>query len=192
MIGCDGIHSLVRQKMWDNADKVSPGLITIKERKGSPTPNAYDIQVQYANVNFTAMMTSWTCLVGMGPGTPGLRSELSCTHNNGYNFLIGTQPHRTFFFVFFRVDKPYSQYTRPRWTEKDANEAAAKVLDHPISENLVFGDVWRRRTRAQMVDIEEGVLSRWYFGRTVLVGDAAHKVCFPSPHHSDSTPYNSV
>ena len=43
-----------------------------------------------------------------------------------------------------------------------------------------------------MVDIEEGVLSRWYFGRTVLVGDAAHKVCFPSPHHSDSTPYNSV
>lgn len=34
VIGCDGIHSFVRQKMWDRADKISPGLISIKERKG--------------------------------------------------------------------------------------------------------------------------------------------------------------
>lgn len=32
VIGCDGVHSLVRQKMWNNADKISPGLITVKER----------------------------------------------------------------------------------------------------------------------------------------------------------------
>lgn len=124
------------------------------------------------------MMTTWTCLLGMGPGEPALRSELSCTHNNGYSFLIGTQPDRTFFFVFRRVAKPYSQYTRPRWTGEDAEKMAFDVADHPISPNLLFGDIWRRRYRAQVVDIEEGVLSQWYFGRTVLVGDAAHKVCF--------------
>lgn len=122
------------------------------------------------------MTTSWTCLLGMGPGEPALRSELSCVHNDGYSFLIGTQPDRTFFFVFFRVNKPYSEYTRPRWSNEDAEKAALSVADHPISPNLVFGDIWRRRYRAQIVDIEEGVLSHWFFGRTVLVGDAAHKV----------------
>lgn len=30
-----------------------------------------------------------------------------------------------------------------------------------------------------MVDIEEGVLSHWHFGRSALVGDAAHKVSRP-------------
>jgi hypothetical protein len=50
------------------------------------------------------------------------------------------------------------------------------MVDQPIFENLVFGDIWRKRYRAQIVDIEEGVLSKWHFGRTVLVGDAAHKV----------------
>lgn len=33
VIGCDGVHSLVRQRMWENADRKSPGLITVKERK---------------------------------------------------------------------------------------------------------------------------------------------------------------
>ncbi|KAJ1337160.1 FAD dependent monooxygenase [Microdochium nivale] len=156
LIGCDGVHSFVRQNMWDQADTVSPGLISISEKK--------------------TMMTSWTCLVGMGPREPALRNELSAVHNEGYSFLIGTQSDRTFFFVFFRVDKPYSQYTRPRWTQKDADDAAARVMDRPVSENVVFGDIWRRRYRATMVDVEEGVLTRWFFNRTVLVGDACHKV----------------
>ena len=36
VIGGDGVHSLVRQKMWENADRISPGLITVKERKCKP------------------------------------------------------------------------------------------------------------------------------------------------------------
>ena len=31
-----------------------------------------------------------------------------------------------------------------------------------------------------MVDIEEGVLNHWHFGRNVLVGDAAYKVSNPA------------
>lgn len=34
VIGCDGVHSLVRQAMWDAADQICPGLITNKDRKG--------------------------------------------------------------------------------------------------------------------------------------------------------------
>ena len=33
VIGCDGIHSKVRQMMWQNAAKLKPGLITASEKK---------------------------------------------------------------------------------------------------------------------------------------------------------------
>ena len=112
----------------------------------------------------------------MGPAEPALRSELSCVHDERYSFLIATQPDKTFYFVFFKVAKPYSSYTRRRWTAEDAERAAARVADHPISENVIFGELWKKRFRGQLVDIEEGVLNHWHFGRFVLVGDAAHKV----------------
>lgn len=34
VIGCDGVHSVVREMMWDNAAKIKPGLITVDEKKG--------------------------------------------------------------------------------------------------------------------------------------------------------------
>ena len=30
--GCDGVHSVVRQIMWDTADRMSPGLIKAEEK----------------------------------------------------------------------------------------------------------------------------------------------------------------
>ena len=32
IIGCDGVHSLVRELMWKNANKSQPGFITAKEK----------------------------------------------------------------------------------------------------------------------------------------------------------------
>lgn len=31
--GCDGVHSVVRQIMWERANRVSPGLINAKEKR---------------------------------------------------------------------------------------------------------------------------------------------------------------
>ena len=58
----------------------------------------------------------------------------------------------------------------------DAERLAEKVKDHPVSDSLLFGEVWDSRTRAQLVSIEEGVFKHWYSGRMVLAGDSAHKV----------------
>ena len=33
VIGCDGVHSKVREIMWENAAKVAPGLIMANEKK---------------------------------------------------------------------------------------------------------------------------------------------------------------
>lgn len=123
-----------------------------------------------------AMTTSWNCLLGMGPGEPDLGHEVGAVHNDRYSFLISAQPDKTYWFVFMRVDKPYSAYKKPRYTEKDAEAAAASMAEHPISGTKVFGELWKNRWRGVLVDIEEGVLDHWHFGRSVLVGDAAHKV----------------
>jgi 2-polyprenyl-6-methoxyphenol hydroxylase-like FAD-dependent oxidoreductase len=32
VLGCDGVHSLMRSFMWDHATKTSPGLIQVKEK----------------------------------------------------------------------------------------------------------------------------------------------------------------
>lgn len=32
VIGCDGVHSVLRSFMWDHASKSSPGLIQVKEK----------------------------------------------------------------------------------------------------------------------------------------------------------------
>ncbi len=32
VLGCDGVHSLVRSAMWDHASKTTAGLITAEEK----------------------------------------------------------------------------------------------------------------------------------------------------------------
>jgi hypothetical protein len=57
---------------------------------------------------------------------------------------------------------------------------AAKVADYPVSESVLFGELWRKKTRGHIVSLQEGVLDHWFFGRTALLGDCVHKV-WPHP-----------
>ena len=112
----------------------------------------------------------------MGPGEPALGNEAWAVHNDKYSLLFTSQPHRTFWFVWYKVDKPRSHYARSKYTDADAEAAAAKLFDHPVNDTMVFADIWNKRWRAHLINIEEGVLENWHFGRTVLVGDSCHKV----------------
>ncbi|KAL8976008.1 MAG: hypothetical protein Q9205_007905 [Flavoplaca limonia] len=146
VVGADGVHSTVREKMWERANRLEPGIIDVKEKKG------------------------------FGPGEPQMKNELSVVYNKGHSFLLGTQPRRCFYFVFQRVKEPWTRYNRPRYTQEDAEKMAADVADMSVSDTMVFGELWQKRWRGAVVDIEEGVLNRWFYGRTVLVGDTAHKI----------------
>ena len=173
VLGCDGVHSKVRELMWENALREDPAAIPVEEKTGRWISS----RCRRSKFNLgLAIKTTYSCLVGMSAAVPGLGNELSCVHNRGYSFLIASQPDRTFWFVFFSIEKPYSQYTRPKWTDADAEKAAVPLLDHPLTESVVFGELWRKRFRAHMIDIEEGVLNKWHHGRIVLAGDVVHKV----------------
>jgi len=101
---------------------------------------------------------------------------MTVVHNNRYSFLTLSQPDQVFFFVFFRLEKPFTWPKRERYSDAEAEELAASVASHPISESLVFGELWKKRSRGALISVEEGVLDHWHHGRIVLAGDSAHKV----------------
>ncbi|PKX89962.1 FAD-dependent oxidoreductase [Aspergillus novofumigatus IBT 16806] len=157
VLGCDGVHSLVKQRMWDLANQNIPGVITTQEK--------------------TSMVTRWKCLVGMGPAAPELgERDMTVVHDDRYSFLFLTQPDKLFFFVFFRLDHEFRWPERRRYTDADAEALATSVASHPICETLVFGEIWQKRIRGSLISLEEGILQHWSHGRIVLAGDSVHKV----------------
>lgn len=113
----------------------------------------------------------------MTPAIPELGDrDLVVTYNNDFTFLATSQPNAVFFFVIFRLDESFSWPNRRRYTEADAETLAQLVADKPVTDTLLFGELWKRRTRAAVLSLEEYVLEHWHHGRIVLAGDAAHKV----------------
>jgi hypothetical protein len=98
------------------------------------------------------------------------------THNTHFNFHTLTQPDRIFWFLYVKLDRPTYWPHRTKYTESDAEDLANEFADHPVSKNLLFGELWKKRIRATLASLEEGVFEHWHSGRIVLVGDAAHKV----------------
>ncbi|KAL8932366.1 MAG: hypothetical protein Q9216_006868, partial [Gyalolechia sp. 2 TL-2023] len=157
VVGCDGVNSIVRQALWANAEKTTPGHITSKGRG--------------------TLEITYSCLLGIAPTPVGLGTrDMTCVHEHGYSFLFLSQPDQIYFFVFSKLPKPIRWPDNRRWTEEDAEKVANGVKDHPVADSLLFGELWRTRIRGQLVSVEEGIFEHWHFGRMVLAGDAAHKV----------------
>ncbi|KAL1639417.1 hypothetical protein SLS58_007998 [Diplodia intermedia] len=174
VIGCDGVHSFVREAMWARANERVPGIISAAEKRSKgPKQDNGRIRADRS----TAMHVSWNCLIGVAPQIPGagLR-DMTVVHRDRHSLLVLGQPKKLFFFVFFKLERAFHWPNWPRWSEANAAAAAAKVAEVPISESVLFGEVWKKRVRGQLVSIEEGVLQHWHWGRTVLAGDAVHKV----------------
>jgi hypothetical protein len=95
------------------------------------------------------------------------------------NYRLFTQPQLTFFFVFIKLDKTHYWPSHPKYSQKDIETEAAKIADSPIQEGLVFGEIWEKRLRGELVNIEEGISEHWHSGRIVIAGDAAHKASSP-------------
>ncbi|KAI9785103.1 MAG: hypothetical protein M1816_000514 [Peltula sp. TS41687] len=156
-VGTDGVHSMVREVMWKTANLSVPGLISASEKR--------------------RMVATYECLIGIAPMQPGLgKVDMTCVCNNGFSFLFLTQPDSIFFAVHCKTPRGHRWPSRVRYNEADAEALAAKLAEYPVSDSLVFGEIWRSRTRGVLVSLEEGVLDHWFFGRTVLAGDSVHKV----------------
>ncbi|KAJ6172832.1 hypothetical protein N7470_001899 [Penicillium chermesinum] len=115
----------------------------------------------------------------MPPPIPGLGlHDMHSISNDRFSFLLLCQP--TFISYIAHCKLPADQQcvwpNRARFAEADMEALARKLASCPINESVVFGELWAKRTKAQLISLEEGVLDHWFFNRTVLAGDAIHKV----------------
>ncbi|GKU06435.1 fad-containing protein [Fusarium langsethiae] len=159
VVGADGVHSKVREIMWDKANAAHPGMITVEEKR--------------------AMVTQYNAIVMASSPVPGISAhDMEVTSNDNYSFLLLCQPDWISIIVHSKLpdDQQCTWPTRRRYTETDMEELVSKIIERPVTGSVVFGELWKRRLKAQMISLEEGVLSHWTFGRIALAGDAVHKV----------------
>lgn len=156
VIGADGVHSVVRQLMWDYANAFELGAIPESDK------NAFFSQ-------FAGMFGVSENSLGLGP------AEEHTVFGHDTTALVFTQPGKVYWAKGHK-----DEYCRPpkrtRATAEDYEAYAKRMWDEPITETLKFSDLWKTRSRVGMVTIEEGILKQWHAGRIVLVGDSAHKV----------------
>nr|ART34997.1 putative monooxygenase [Fusarium sp.] len=159
VVGSDGVHSKVREIMWDKANALHPGIITVDEKR--------------------AMVTQYNAIVMASSPVPGIGAhDMEITSNDKYSFLLLCQPDWISIIVHSKLpeDQQCTWPTRRRYSEADMEALVSKISERPVTDTVVFGELWKRHLKAQMISLEEGVLEYWTFGRIVRAGDAVHKV----------------
>ncbi|KAF2031324.1 FAD/NAD(P)-binding domain-containing protein [Setomelanomma holmii] len=158
VVGADGVHSLVRELMWDYADKNDPKLIPESDRKA--------LFAQYKGLFGVSNQGD---LPDLGP------ADVNIIGGQDVTKLLFTQPGIAYWALIYKDE--YSQPPKS-WkpSEEEVEEVAQRFKDIKFGESLAFHGLWKNKTRSGLVNIEEGILDKWHAGRIVLVGDSAHKM----------------
>ncbi|KIN06862.1 hypothetical protein OIDMADRAFT_110104 [Oidiodendron maius Zn] len=153
VIGCDGVHSIVRGIMRELALKSS---------------------AKTANVE-RPMAAQYQLLAGHIRRIPNLEpNRLWEIRNNALSMQIFMSEDQGWFLIYKRLAAPAYQYTR--YTDEDAEAFAKEIMDYPVMQGMKFRDLWDVRKWVRLVNIEEGIVKNWHWDRIVLVGDSAHKM----------------
>lgn len=81
-------------------------------------------------------------------------SYLIVAYGSGITLLATSHTHAVYFLVIYALDKPYHWPRRERYMAEDAQKPTDLVMDKPVTDEILFGEVWRRRIR-------EGVVFCW-------------------------------
>ncbi|KAK6067688.1 FAD binding domain-containing protein [Seiridium cupressi] len=151
IIGADGAHSNVRQRMR---------LLAMEA--GAPT----NAEKPYLTT-YRALWVRFPTELGLRPGqvheTHGEKLGLQCFAGNETAVLA----------LYEQLPKPARE--RSRYTKAD-EEAFAKRWEHlPITTGVTVRQAYDAQLFTGITDLEEGVVEYWSWDRMVLVGDAAHK-----------------
>ncbi|KAE8335974.1 hypothetical protein BDV24DRAFT_155576 [Aspergillus arachidicola] len=87
VVGADGIHSIVRRQMWEEARKTDPSWIDPSEENALPA--------------------TYACIFGISEGVPGIeKGTLSSVFNEKFSYLIPSRPGaKTYWFLVRNLGK---------------------------------------------------------------------------------------
>lgn len=119
------------------------------------------------------------CVYGISPRVPGIKEGDCFSVYRSETTVLGFTGKgcTVFWFAFEDLGHAHPLSSCPRYSEEDIETTCQAVAHLQLSPSLKFGDVYARRSFAIKIPLEEGTTRSWHTSRTVLVGDAAHKVC---------------
>jgi 2-polyprenyl-6-methoxyphenol hydroxylase-like FAD-dependent oxidoreductase len=156
VIGTDGAHSYVREKMRDLA------------------LNDNSDQVNDEKPFLTTFRALW---LRMPTKFAGIKAGVTCeTHGPGAATQLFSGQDSTVMGLYEKLDTPTRD--RVRYTEADQVALVERWGHIPLAPGgkLTLKDAFSARTQSGLVSLEEGVVDHWSWGgRVVLAGDSAHK-----------------
>ncbi|OBT77601.1 hypothetical protein VF21_04577 [Pseudogymnoascus sp. 05NY08] len=157
LVGADGNHSTVRDKMWQIADELSPGWIAPDEHS-RPT-------------------SDYGCIFGISNSChdiePGSKTSVFRKH---HSYLINSGPDgRIYWSYFFKLAQRAYGNDIPTFTKEDKKEIIDARANDSITPTLKFRHLLNTKAY-NSVSLQEYVFRQWYFQRIITIGDAAHKI----------------
>ncbi|KAJ5328481.1 hypothetical protein N7452_008871 [Penicillium brevicompactum] len=157
VIGADGIHSTVRQEMWKEAQRVDPQWIDPSEENALPA--------------------TYACIFGISEGDKGPeKGTLTSVVNEHFSYLIPSGPgNRTYWFLVVNMGKTFYGADIPRFSKEEEEALAREHWDDQLTPGLRFSDLYTSKIASVYTALPEYVYKKWYFQRTMTIGDASHK-----------------
>jgi 2-polyprenyl-6-methoxyphenol hydroxylase-like FAD-dependent oxidoreductase len=153
VVGCDGVHSTVRQAMGNMMLQSSVMVADSDE----------------------PMVVHYQLLTGHTDRIQEMEPRrIWETRFDGMSIQSFMLENEGWFLVYKRLPKPIIKSTK--YTNEDAEAFANSIMNCHVSSDKEFKDLWAARRWFRLLDLEEGCVKTWHWGRMVLVGDSVHKM----------------
>lgn len=103
-------------------------------------------------------------------------SVIIATRKNSSLFVASGPDNRTYWCVFFKLDKRYYGNDTPCHGEKAEEYFSKKYWDHPITEDFKYSDVRKAAIASVCTPLHEYIIENWHSNRCIIIGDSVHKV----------------
>ncbi|KAG0366281.1 hypothetical protein BC939DRAFT_502193 [Gamsiella multidivaricata] len=173
LVGADGAYSSVRQSLYEYLDKHK----TLPKSDKQP--------LKYSTVCLVGQTKPLDPAEWVGIGDKECRFDSVHGEREPYFWVTFTTADNTIcWMVLLLLDvetsKIHSTFRNSEWGPEAAESMANDVRDFPVpsGENKTLGDLidLTPKELISKVMLEEKFFKTWYDGRTVLLGDACHKM----------------
>lgn len=152
VLGADGTHSKIRQLMREHVLDAEPGA------------DWDDLEPFEA-----AYRATWFKF-----RRPSARGQAFETQHKDRGLVYFTGRHLGYVLMFEKLSRLHEW--KRTYDEGDIDAAATRFADFPVTETLKVKEVFSDRLAAGMINLDEGTVKHWHWGRCVPAGDACHKL----------------